>query len=60
MIGREKLRTGDFNNMGQEWQDDGSVIVTLSKRGEGNVYVFQVWDLYGPEEEVLGEEVIET
>ena len=58
MTGREKLRLGDFNNMSQDWQPDGSVIVTLTKRGESKVYRFQVKDLYGPNEEVISEEVI--
>lgn len=57
MPGIEKLRTGDFNCYGSETLDDGSRIVELSKRGEGKYYVFQVWDLYGPEEEVLVEEI---
>lgn len=57
MDGLTKLRTGDFNNMSQETLSDGTVIVTLSKRGEGKVYIFQVYDLYGKNEEVLAEEV---
>lgn len=46
--------------MNQEWQPDGSVIITLSKRGEKKVYKFKVKDLYGKKEEVLEEEEIET
>lgn len=60
MDGITKLKTGDFNNMGQEDLEDGSKVVTLSKRGEHKVYVFQVYDLYGPEEEVLVEYVTEV
>lgn len=59
MRGIEKLKEGDFNNMNQEGQPDGSVLVTLSKRGEGKTYKFRVKDLYGKNEEVLSEEVIE-
>ena len=59
MDGITKLKTGDFNNMSQETQPDGSVLVTLSKRGEGKVYRFRVKDLYGEHEEVLEEEVLE-
>ena len=59
MTGIDKLKTGDFNDMNQDWQDDGSVIITLSKRGEGKTYRFRVKDLYGKHEEVLEEEVIE-
>lgn len=55
----EKLKTGDFNGMSQDWQDDGSVIITLVKRGEGKTYRFRVKDLYGENEEVLSEEIIE-
>jgi len=58
MTGIEKLKSGDFNDMSQEPQDDGSVIITLSKRGEGKRYRFRVKDLYGENEEVLEEEVI--
>ena len=56
MNGITKLKTGDFNSMSQKWQPDGTVIITLSKRGEGKVYRFQVRDLYGENEEVLWEE----
>lgn len=59
MRGIEKLKTGDFNHMSQERQPDGSILVTLSKRGEGKVYRFRVKDLYLPTEQVLSEEVIE-
>lgn len=59
IIGIEKLRAGDFNHMNQEWQPDGTVIITLTKRGEGKVYRFQVKDLYGEHEEVIWEEVTE-
>ena len=57
MSGLEKLKTGDFNAMDQDWAADGSVLVTLSKRGEGKIYRFRVKDLYGEHEEVLSEEV---
>jgi len=57
MKGLEKLHRGDFNYMSQEQQPDGSVIVTLSKRGEGRTYRFRVRDLYGENEEVLAESV---
>lgn len=58
MNGIEKLYTGDFNDMTQEWLPDGSVIVTLSKRGEDKTYRFRVRDLYGEHEEVSEEQVI--
>ena len=55
----EMLKAGDFNHMSQERQADGSVLVTLSKRGDPKIYRFRVKDLYLPTEEVLSEEVIE-
>jgi len=59
MTGIEKLKSGDFNSMSQEEQSDGSVIIMLVKRGEGKFYKFHVKDLYGPNEEILEEEVID-
>ena len=53
-----KLYSGDFNDMAQEKQPDGSVVITLSKRGEKVAYRFRVRDLYGPDEEVLEHNVI--
>lgn len=52
----DKLKTGDFNSMHLEGQKDGSVIITLTKRGEGKTYRFCVRDLNGENEEVLWEE----
>ena len=60
MEGLRKLYAGDFNDMGQEPQPDGSVIITLSRRSENKIYKFKVRDLYGEHEEVLEHEVIET
>ena len=57
MNGIDKLRSGDFNTMNQDIQPDSSVIVTLSKRGEPEVYCFQVYTLYGKDEEVLVEAI---
>jgi len=56
--GLEKLKAGECNSVVMENQPDGSLIVTVSRRGEGKRYRFQVKDLYGPDEEVLLEEVI--
>ena len=58
--GLRKLYTGDFNGAKQEEQSDGSVIITLAKRGEDKTYRFRVKDLYGEHEEVLEHEVIDT
>ena len=60
MTGIEKLKSGDFNSISQEENSDGSLSITLSKRGEGKTYKFKVKDLYGPDEEVLEEEEIEV
>lgn len=60
MSGIDKLKTGDFNNRNDEPQPDGSVIITLSRRGEGKIYKLHIKDLYLPAEEVLSEEVIEV
>lgn len=58
MEGLRKLYSGDFNIMNQEQQPDGSVIITLSKHGEGKSYRFRVKDLYGEHEQVLEHKVI--
>ena len=57
MTVRERLALGDFNDMSQERQADGSVIVTLTKRGDPHVYRMKVRDLYKPTEVVEWEEV---
>lgn len=54
------LKSGDFNNMDQELQPDGSVVITFSKRKEGKTYRFKVKNLYQPNEEISEHEVIEA
>lgn len=58
--GLKKLYSGDFNDMLQENQADGSVIITLSKRGENMSYRFRVKNLYKENEEVSEHKVIPT
>ena len=58
--GHRRLYSGNFNTMIQEWQPDGSVIITLAKDGEKKSYRLKVKDLYGQNEEVLEHEVIPT
>lgn len=58
--GLKKLYSGDFNVMSQEGQPDGSVVITLVKRGENKSYCFHVVDLYGADEEVLAHNVKPT
>jgi len=53
MIVRERLAKGDFNHMSQETQPDGSVLVTMTKRGDNHVYKLLVRDLYKPTERVI-------
>lgn len=57
MEGLDKLYNGEFNTMRQEHQPDGTIIITLSKSGEGKVYRFRVKDLYGKDEEILEHEI---
>jgi hypothetical protein len=54
-IGLSKLKSGDFNNMSQVTQPDGSVQVTMTKRGDPHRYCMLVVDLYKPTERVLQE-----
>jgi len=51
------LKAGDFNGRVDERQPDGSVKITLSRRGDKQVYHMHVRDLYGPSEEVLSETI---
>jgi len=60
MDGLRKLYRGDFNTMEQEWQPDGSVVITLSKNGEDKVHRFRVRNLYQADEELVEDEVIQT
>jgi len=57
MTVRERLKTGDFNHMSQQVEPDGSVLVTLTKRGDPHIYKMWVKDLYLPTEKVIKEEV---
>ena len=56
MTVREMLARGEFNYMSQEYQPDGSLLVTLTKRGDPHIYKLWVRDLYQPNEQVLREE----
>jgi len=58
MTGREKLAKGDFNDMSQTQLPDGSVEITLSKRGERERWRLVVRRLYQPDEQVLSDEVV--
>lgn len=56
--GLRRLYAGEFNSMSQEDQDDGTMLITLSKEGEKEVYRFKVRNLYEEDEEVVSHEVI--
>lgn len=55
---RERLQDGDFNDMYQERQPDGSIDIILSKRGEATRYRLVVKNLYQPNEVVLSDEIV--
>ena len=52
LIGLKKLKQGDFNEMSQERQPDGSVLITLTSTSYPEIYRFQVKNLYQEDEEV--------
>lgn len=56
--GYKRLKRGDFNYMNQEWQTDGSVVITLTKRGDRKIYRLHVRNLGQPDEEVLSDEEV--
>ena len=47
----QALKKGKFNDMNQEGQSDGSVIITLTDRKGKKHYKGRIKDLYGPNEE---------
>lgn len=55
--GQQLLYTSQANFIHQDWQADGTVIVTLSRHGDPNEIVMHVSDLYGPNETVINETV---
>ncbi len=60
MLVRERLARGEFNNMSQAVQADGSLLVTLTKRGDPHVYRMWIKGLYTKGEQVIREEVTEV
>lgn len=56
--GQRRLYSGDYNYMSQEWQPDGTVILTVSGGKSGQVHRLHVRDLWGENEEVVTEETI--
>lgn len=51
--GQRRLYSGDHNYVSQEWQADGSVIVTVSGGKSGRIHRLHVVDLNKEAEEVL-------
>lgn len=49
---------GEFNVRNDRPLPDGSVQITLTKRGDPHVYKLVVRNLYQPDERVLGEETL--
>jgi len=58
MTVREMLTNGDFNNMSQSPQIDGSLLVTLTKRNDEHIYKLWVTNLYQSNENVIREEIV--
>lgn len=57
--GLRKLYTGDFNQMMQEEEPDGSIIITLTDDNDTKSYRFRVRNLYEEDEEVMSHKVVE-
>jgi hypothetical protein len=55
---QRRLYSGDYNYMNQEWQSDGTVIVTISGGPSGQTHRLHIRDLWGENETVLQEEAI--
>lgn len=51
--GQRRLYSGDYNYINQEWQGDGSVIVTVQGGKSGRTHQLHVVDLNKEAEEVL-------
>jgi len=57
--GQRRLYSGDYNYSNQEWQLDGSVIVTISGGKSGRTDRMHIRNLWGEHEEVLDEKRVE-
>jgi hypothetical protein len=54
--GLRRLYSGDYNHVNQEWQPDGSVIITITGGPSGEQDRLHVADLWGENERVISEE----
>ncbi len=57
MLVRERLARGEFNNMSQAVQADGSLLVTMTRRGDPHIYKLWVRDLYQVNEVIIREAI---
>lgn len=57
--GLARYYAGDFNSLSQQWQPDGSVIMTFWRDDEQTAVVLHVADLHGDAESAISERAIE-
>ena len=55
---QQRLYSGDYNYLRQDWQLDGTVIVTISGGKSGQVHRCHIRDLWGKDEQVITEETL--
>ena len=55
---QRRLYSGDYNYLDQDWQPDGTVIVTVSGGRSGQLHRAHIRDLWGKDEEVITEESV--
>ena len=56
--GQRRLYRGEYNYMQQEWQPDGSCIVTITGGSHPDGRRMHISDLWGPAETVLSEDAL--
>jgi hypothetical protein len=54
--GQRRLYSGDYNEMFQDRQPDGTIIVTIAGGKSGRVHRLHIRNLWGRDEEILSEE----
>lgn len=58
--GQMRLYSGDYNYMNQEWQPDGTVIITLSGGRLNRSHRLHIRNLWKDNEEVINEEEVNS
>lgn len=53
-----RLYQGDYNFMTQEWQSDGTVIVSLYKHNDDKIHRLHIKNLYQENEELIKDEIV--